>query len=258
MKTVAIILGLLVSGSASWAQTKSDEQLSPFVRLYQPKNLTPERAQRVAQFVNRLGTGDVQVSWEDVPQALAIRIMRTPPNPERMDATEALLKRYDVPEPTVELTVYLIRAATSPPRPPDPRLSPAPSPTPVPAELKAAIDEMKGAFNYDGYSLWDTIVLQPNSSSGAETRGILPADSGARPYVYTETVRRGAATESKTVNLASFQFSIKMPQSKEDIDSHISIEDVTIREGQKLVLGKIRLLPTANADLFLVLTAKVH
>jgi hypothetical protein len=71
--------------------------------------------------------------------------------------------------------------------------------------------------------------------------------------------------DGKTLNLASFSFSLKMPQVnlllkmpqvKEDVDSHIQTE-VTIREGQKLVLGKIRLLPAANADLFLVLSTKV-
>ena len=40
-----------------------------------------------------------------------------------------------------------------------------------------------------------------------------------------------------------------------EIDSHIKT-DLTIREGQKLVLGKIRLLN--DIDLFLVLTTKVY
>jgi hypothetical protein len=251
MKTVVIILGLLVSGSASWAQAKSDEQLSPFVRLYQPKNLTPERAQRVAEFVNKLGSnGDVLVSWEAVPQALAIRSMRIPPNPERMDATEALLKRFDVPDRRVDLTVYLIRAESLPPRPPDPRV-PEPAPNSVPAELKAAIDEMKGAFNYDHYVLWDTIILQ--TKSRGEVQGILQSHGGA-PSVYNVMYTTpGSPTESSTVTLSQFQFSIKFGE----IDSHIMESDLTIHEGQKLVLGKIRLL-NANADLFLVLTAKVH
>jgi hypothetical protein len=260
MKTVAVVLGLLVLGSASWAQTKSDEQLSPFVRLYQPKNLTPERAQRVAQFVNKLGTGDVQVSWEDVPQALAIRSMRIPPHPEQMDAAEALLKRFDVPDRTVELTVYLIRAETYPPRPPGPR-QPAPAPKPVPADLKAAIDEMKGAFNYDHYALLDTIVLQ--TKSRGEVQGILQTPNGSPssdviplppPSVYNLMYSTpGSPTESSTLTLSQFQFSIKFGE----IDSHIMESDLSIREGQKLVLGKIRLL-NANADLFLVLTTKIN
>ena len=193
---------------------------------------------------------DVQVSWEDVPQALAIRSLRIPTNPEAMDATEALLKRFDVPERSVELTVYLIRAESLPPRPPDPRV-PEPAPNPVPADLKAAIDEMKGAFNYDHYVLWDTIVLQPKSTG--EVQGILQSHGGA-PSVYNVIYSTaGLPTESGALTLSLFQFSIKFG----DIDSRIKESDVTIREGQKLVLGKIRLL-NANADLFLVLTTKVH
>ena len=62
----------------------------------------------------------------------------------------------------------------------------------------------------------------------------------------------GPPTESKTLNLSSFQFSIKFAE----IDSHIKT-DLTIHEGQKLVLGKIRLFGNTT-DLFLVLTTKVY
>jgi hypothetical protein len=113
---------------------------------------------------------------------------------------------------------------------------------------------MKSAFNYDSYSLWDTILLQPKGNGG-ETQGILPADPEVSPYVYKVGygLYGSAAAESKTVNLADFMFSIK----RDDIESHIRT-DVTIREGQKLVLGKIRLMSFENADLFLVLTTKVY
>jgi len=249
MKRFAILI-LFVSCSLGFAQTPPDVQLPPDVRMYQPKNLTPNRAQQVALFVqNLLG---VRVAWDNVPNAFVIRNGK----PADMDVAEALLKRYDVPDPRVELTVYLIRAATAPPPPPDPRLSTPPQ-NPVPADLKAAIDEMKGALNYDRYTLWDTIFVQLKGN-GLEVQGVLPSEPGGYTYVYNVSYGdTGAPTEGKTVNLAHFLFSIKMAHGTEDIESRIRT-DVTIHEGQKLVLGKIRLMPNAHADLFLVLTTKVN
>jgi hypothetical protein len=255
MKTLAVILPLLVLGSVGWAQTKSDEQLSPNVRLYQPKTLTRDRAEQAANFVNSVGISGVRVTWEPLPQAFAIRASSSAPNVEGMDAAEALLKRFDVPDikksaSQIDLTVYLIRASSGPA--PSDRQPPT---SPVPAELQPAIDEMKGTFSYDRYALWDAIVIQPKGSG--EVQGILPVSTSYEPYVYTVSYQF-AAVEGKNLNLDDFQFSIKMPNGDKGIDSHIRTASVTVHDGQKLVLGKIRLLPTANADLFLVLTTKVH
>jgi hypothetical protein len=244
MKSIAAILALSALCSISLAQTRPDIQLPPNVRMYEPKNLTPDRAERVATFVRNLV--EIQVSWDNVPHAFVIRGGK----PEEQDTAEALLKRFDVPESKVELRVHLIRAWSG--------SSPAVTSVPanaVPADLKSAIDEMKSTFNYDRYSLWDTILIQPKGIGG-ETRGILPTDPSAEipPYVYTVTygLYGGSPAEGKTVNLSNFSFSIKIG----DIESHIKT-DVTLHDGQKLVLGKIRLLPGANSDLFLVLTTKI-
>jgi hypothetical protein len=134
----------------------------------------------------------------------------------------------------------------------------APPTSPVPAELQSAIDEMKHAFGYDRYAPWDAIVIQPRGPG--EQQGILPMDPNSIPYTYSLSYQQAEATGSGNLALYGFQFTVKMPASfygKDGIESHIKT-DVTIREGQKLVLGKIRLLPPENADLFLVLTSKVH
>jgi hypothetical protein len=245
MKSFAI-LALFASCSLGVAQTNSDIKLPSDVRIYEPKNLTADRAQRVVNSVRYIMNNAVGLGWDDVMHAFVIRSSK----PELVDMAESLIKRSDVPEPRIELTVYLVRASLS-----SQPAGAAFSGNPLPADLKAAIDEMKGAFNYAHYSLWDAIILELKGNGG-ETQGILPANSPARPYVYTVGygLDGGGLTESKTLNLAHFTFSIKMP---EDLESHIRT-DVTVREGQKLVLGKIRLLPSANADLFLVLTTKVY
>jgi hypothetical protein len=236
MKTV--ILALLAFCSTSLAQTKPDAQLPSDVRIYEPRNLTPDRAERVANFVrNLLDRPGLRITWDNFPHAFVMRSGNT----QDLDTAEALIKRFDVPETRIELSIHLIRAYPS--STPDG----GPPTSPVPADLKSAIDEMKGAFNYDHYGLWDTIVL-PIKSNG-EVQGILPGNSSVYNVFYATF---GPPTESKTLNLSSFQFSIKFAE----IESHIKT-DLTIREGQKLVLGKIRLLGTTT-DLFLVLTTKVY
>ena len=237
MKT--LVLALLAFCSTSLAQSKPDAQLPADVRIYEPRNLTPDRADRVANFVrNLLDRPGLRITWDNVPHAFVIRDGNT----QNLDTAEALNKRFDVPETRIELSIHLIRAYPS-------AAAGGPPTSPVPADLKSAIDEMKGAFSYDHYGLWDTIVL-PIKSNG-EVQGILPGGSG--PSVYNVNYSTfGPPTESKTLNLSSFQFSIKFAE----IESHIKT-DLTIREGQKLVLGKIRLLGTTT-DLFLVLTTKVY
>jgi hypothetical protein len=234
MKTIA--LAFLVFCPLALAQTQPEIQLPPGVRMYQPKNLTPDRAERVAAFVSSIASVG-KITWDNVPHAFVFR----GGNSQAMDTAEALLKRFDVPETRVELSVHLIRAY------PSGTTAGGPPTSPVPADLKSAVDEMKGAFNYDHYGLWDTIVL-PIKSNG-EVQGILPGGSSFYNVSYATS---GPPTESKTLNLASFMFSIKFGE----LDSHIRT-DLTIREGQKLVLGKIR-LQGGNADLFLVLTTKVY
>jgi hypothetical protein len=253
MKTVAVILALFAFCGLASAQTSTGSQLSPSVRIYEPKNLDVSHAMRVAKFVGTVV--NCTVAWEDVPHAIVIRAL----DPGQLDAAEALLKRFDVPEPKqperqaapkIDCTVYLIRASSSGSRTEPPT-------SPVPAELQPAIDEMKRSFGYDRYTLWDSLTVQ--AGGGGEMQGILAMERTAVPYVYSMSYRSAGSDGSRDFYLSGFQFSVKMPSDffKDGIETHIKT-DVTIREGQKLVLGKLRLLPAENADLFLVLATKVH
>ena len=279
MKTAIAILALLVFCGPGPAQTKDDDQLAPNIRLYHPKNMSFQRAYQVAEFVNSVLGPRTKVYWDDVPHSLVIRT-DLPPRPTDMDAAEALLKRFDVAEPVktpaaiaaamgLDCTVYLIRASIGTPALalPQPPLIPPPAihvrgapAVPVPGELQPAIDEMKHSFGYDSYSLWDTQVL--HSTSGADLQGILPVEATAAssPYVYSMSYGGTYLTpDGKNLTIHKFEFSVRMPSAiyKDGIESHIKTE-VTIHEGQKLVLGKIRLMPQEHADLFLVLATKPH
>jgi hypothetical protein len=252
----AATLALLAVCSLSLAQTKPDVLLPSNVHMYPPKNITPEKAPRVALSVqNLVGVG---VRWDDVLQTFVL----SGGTPQQIDMAEAMLKRLDIPEPRVELTVSLIRASSGAPFP----QSSQPV-APIPAELKSTVEEMKRNFPYEHYSLWDSIVLLPKGNGG-EVQGVLTSDFGSYTYTVTYGLYGGSPlSEGKTLNLANFNVAIKMPSAfrargavpsnQDPAESHIRT-DVSVREGQKLVLGKIRLLPATAGDLFLVLSTKVE
>src|SRR5215831_7884764 len=92
MRAIAAILLASTFAGAVSAQEKSN-QLSPLVRLYEPKNMSPARAQQVAEFVTTVLGGspyiavrtttstmpapkpasNIRVYWDGVPNAIVIR-----------------------------------------------------------------------------------------------------------------------------------------------------------------------------------------
>jgi hypothetical protein len=255
---------MLAFGGLAAAQTKPDNQISPTVRIYEPKVV--DGSGQLAMFVQSVVKG-VTIQWERAVHALVIR----GDNPADLDMAEALLKRFDVPErkpappPQVELTTYLIRAwpGTTPLQVGE---------RPIPAELQSAIEEMKHTFAYGQYGLWDVIISNIDPMSGAgeffnsgggpgEFEGLLPGENSVKPYTYSLTYQNAWMKDAKSVALRGFQFTLKIPYGMNDIKDGLEAKiktDPVIHEGQKVVLGKIRLLPGENADLWLVLTAKLH
>jgi len=88
---------------------------------------------------------------------------------------------------------------------------------------------------------------------------LLPGGNSGRPYVYSLTYQNVWMKDAKTVAPRGFQFTLKITYGMNDVKDGLEAKiktDPVIHEGQKMVLGKIRLLPGENADLWLVLTAK--
>src|SRR5664280_940206 len=150
------------------AQTKPENNLSPRMRVYEPKYLKGDRAEQVSRFVSSV-VGSVSINWEPVVNGLVIHSNI----PDDIDKAEALLKRFDVPAPPppaerqIEMTIHLIRASAGA----------TGVPSSVPPELEPVVKEMKGSLTYTGFSLVDTMVvnvrdemklddLLPNSVTG--------------------------------------------------------------------------------------------
>jgi len=268
MKKIAVALILLTSCGLALAQTKPENQLTPGVRLYEPKNR--DGAEDLARFVASV-IPTVTIKWDPIPNALVIRATNT----ADLDSAEALLKRFDVARSAramiaatvkpagsaqIELTAYLVVAANGPvPTPTYPGAGAPPPPKAVPAELMSALDEMKHTFSYEHYTLADALIVQPSGP------GEIQGEVAIGPYVPPGTVysleyKTTGFGESWTSNpadkdnlyLNGFQFTLKPPNA---IERKIQT-NVAMHLNQKFVLGKIRLDQSENSDLFVILTAK--
>ncbi len=93
----------------------------------------------------------------------------------------------------------------------------------------------------------------------AEIENILPATSpSGSAYSYAITYGDTAvSSDGKTVNVNPLKFSLRVPSGSQYLNTGITT-DVAIHEGQKLVLGKVRIGLDDSVNIFLILTVKVH
>jgi len=243
---------VLLFGGLAAAQTKPPEPVRRSI-TYEFKNVDIDRAAAIVNFIGKLDHWvalQLDAAFKTaIIQPMDWRSGNTPP--EVMEKTLELLKRYDVaptPPPRVEFVAYLVWASVNYGSPPG---------QPIPATIEEAVAEMKKTFAYTDYKLLDTV------STGvlhhAEVENILPgASSAGTAYSYTINYGNSAVSnDGKTVNVNPFRFSLRIPSGGTYLSTGITT-DVAIHEGQKLVLGKVRIGLDDSVDIFLVLTVKVH
>jgi len=141
---------------------------------------------------------------------------------------------------------YLIRASNAKSEADGEHLSP------IPKQLDDAIAEMKSSLIYARYDLLTTVTSVSQGAASASDRA--PFSPGNFAYSYTiEFANVTVAPDHKSVTIRPFQFVLHhlANNSVSSISSNI-----TVREGQKLVLGKVRM--SDDADVFVVLTVKAE
>jgi len=243
MNKFALVL-LLVAPAA--AQTKPPE---PNRRsTYEFKNVDIDRATEIVTFLRQLDTS-VHIELNG-PFKTAIILASGNTPPEVMEKTLEFLKRYDVaptPPPRVEFVAYLVCAAVD---------ASSPWGQPIPAAIEEAVAEMKKTFAYTDYKLLDTVSTDVRHN--AEVENILPANFGGTLDSYKISyVNAAVSNDGKTVNVNPFRFSLRLPSGGTYLSPGITT-DVAIHEGQKLVLGKVRIGLDDSINIFLILTVKVH
>lgn len=223
-------------------------------RIYEVKYLSGDRLMTVRNLVNAMLTTGISV--QAYPE---LKVILLNGQPDQVAKAEELLKRYDVPQqpapPKMQptLTIYLVRAAATPPD----------SPRPLPAELDSVIAEMKRSFTYASYSLCDTIMMPPQTT---DLESMIPgAHFNGTPYFYA-LHRPDAFVENdgKTVNVPTLTFTVHVPYgtgipgTETKVGNSSISTGLKIQEGQKIVLGKVKIDPDRNTDVFLVVTVKLH
>src|SRR5579883_3414769 len=147
--------------------------------------------------------------------------------PEDLPKILDMLKKYDVPNPDVELDAYLVLGSSS--------AQPARGGRPIPPESQSAISQMKMNLPDKSYSLRD--VVETHSTSGVSIEGDVP-DTGSYNYELSyDNIR--VSRETKTVQIGRFRFGLKpCPQDRCKAIA-LTNSEVVLQEGQKLVFGKL-------------------
>jgi hypothetical protein len=240
---------VLLLGGLAAAQTKPPEPARRSI-TYEFKNVDLNRASEIVNFATQSAENRVLIQLNGPFKTAIIQPNGNTP-PEVMERTLEMLKRYDVaptPPPQVEFVAYLLWASHHYGSPPG---------QPIPAAIEEAVAEMKKTFPYTDYKLLDTISTVVRHH--ADVENILPATTSSGS-AYSYAINYGdtaVSNDGKTVNVNPFKFSLRVPSGGQYLNTGITT-DVAIHEGQKLVLGKVRIGLDDSVNIFLVLTVKLH
>jgi hypothetical protein len=244
----SIVLLFLFS---SLGAQQSEQAKEPSYKVFEPKYLTGDRANRAAIAINEIIKPHGNAWYEGTLKAILVK-----GNPESVAIAQNLLKQFDVPEADsqarqIQFTIYLVEGS------PDPARAAA-----LPKEIASAIEQMRGVFNYKSYRLIDTILLNARGSGDAVSlSGLLPLESQS---TFRTTYAMGyrnlnVLEDQNAVAINEFYFSLKIPvtsgSSTQITDAGIRT-NLTVKEGQKLVIGKISSDQHQNS-MFLVITVDI-
>ena len=242
-----LTFALLLSGLAAAAQTKPSEPGNRPI-TYEFKNADVPAAREIVLFVTQLNGPGVMVHLnESFKTAIVYANRAANPSPDAVEKALEMLKRYDVaatPAPRIQFVGYLVWASENYGSPPG---------QPIPAAIQEAIVEMKKTFTFTDYKLLDTVSTEVRRHT--EVENILTVAGTAYSYtiVYDNP---GISNDGKTVSVNPFKFSLRVPSGGTYLSTGITT-DVAIREGEKLVIGKVRIGLNDSVNIFLVLTVKV-
>ncbi len=243
-RTISVLV--LSSVSILWGQaqqprpTQAPQVLQPTL-VAQPLDVT-----RVVTLKNpnRVSTSVIEGIGLIIKRTDNIVVLTGPQG--RVDTAEAILRQLDVPPPpalrkNVQLTAWLIIASMA-----------GTQDTPLPKELQSAVNQVASVFPYKAFNVMDAIELRLGNTGGGSLSGVLPRVAQVFPGggLYTLTVGRVELFEESPVSLIRVSnFMLKVQ------DLYLNT-NVDMREGQKIVVGKVNIDGTSNA-LIVILTAKV-
>lgn len=222
-----------------------------FIELKYLGNDSSDRLNRVISVVQQLTRGSAQIVSDPVLHTIAIT-----GTSEAVTNAEQLLRRFDTPaaeakQHQIQLVMYLVEASDQ-----------ASSDQRVPSELTSPIEQLRKAFGYKGFRLIDTIITQSRENAEFSISGLIPgsANAGGHQAVYEAQYKSVSYSESqKALTVAGFRFYLRVPvtigNSTNFTDSAIRTA-MTIKDGQKLVLGKLT-KDQSERGVFLIVSSKI-
>jgi len=220
-----LILTLLCA-AAAFAQ--------PVTKLVTLKYADPAALQNVIR------TFGVDYNWTN--KSVALR-----GSPEAVSAAELALKQLDVSPKNIELVVHFLVGSNQP------------AAGAIPADLVDVVKQLRATFAFKEYSLLDSLTLRTRAGSSADTTGIVSPPTSSSPRLTQFSIRAANVSEDGTIRIDRMHAGLRIPvvsQSKVDYLNTGIDQDVDVKEGQKVVVGRASLEGPEKA-LFLVLTAKV-
>jgi hypothetical protein len=169
---------------------------------------------------------------------------------------EDTIRRLDVPSAApkdIELTAWFLVASDK-----EPSTGTAP-----PAELEKVIAQLRAAFAFKNYRLIDAMALRCRSGQGAEASGAITGGQAPTLTQFKLRAATVAAGEKGTVvRIDALRAGLRLPAYSgsggafQYVDTGINGTDITVGEGQKVVVGKSSMEGPDKA-LIVVLSVKV-
>lgn len=239
MKLKKIILAL-----AGAAMLLAQDSVQKVIQL---KHVSPDSLRAILDTV----AGN-RARW-NTDRSLRVVVVNGPP--DLVETVEAIVRKYDVPPPTeknVELIFHLLLANQQ-----------AESGS-IPAELNAVVAQLKNVFGIKSVRVLETAIMRVREGRGSEVTGLMaPAakvDINAHYSLKVQNISITGEEKAARIRLDQIRMHLRLPTqvgpgNTQFNDSNLST-DVDIREGQKVVVGKMS-VDSGAQSIFLVVSAKV-
>ena len=242
-----LLFTVILLAAPALAQQASTSPPEPRVqKLFILKYANPRTVQSL------LGTFGATAETNPEMRALAVSATAS-----QMSAIEDAIARLDVPSAApknIDLTCYMVIGSES-----DAGLG-----GPVPKELDSVVAQLKSAFAFKNYRLMDVLILRARTGQNAQTTssggtGSAGMNTGAQVITTFQIKSASIGTDGTTIRIDGMRASSRVPLASGNGQfsyTNLGLDsDVDIKEGQKVVVGRIGV--TNDQALFLVLLAKV-
>ncbi|HYO81571.1 MAG TPA: hypothetical protein VES20_09230 [Bryobacteraceae bacterium] len=253
IKRIAVLVMTTLIGYAQAPPPGAPESGGRVRRIVELKNLSGDRADRASRLLHDFMQPSGSLRIDSV---LKVAVLHGPE--DVVTGAEALLRKFDLASGAksdnhVMFRFYLVEAA------------PDGSGGPIPPEITSAVEQMKKAFAYKSYRLVDTILLNSRNAGQAGVSGMLPAQgdrSDLRSYYAVSYDNADVVDDGRAVFVRRLRMNLKIPlvspngSSTQFSETSIN-SDLTVQEGQKLVLGKLS-AEAGRSSIFVVVTADIQ